>query len=82
MTPGTPLAPASELARSRRNVVLRGVALLNLTGIAVSWSRWFSGDAAHVGLVDRILGHLRLGGFRVDVIWLLLSTAILGLAFV
>jgi hypothetical protein len=31
--------------------------------------------------VDRVLGNLRLGGFRVDVVWLLLSTAMLGLAF-
>lgn len=81
MTPETSPAPLSELACSRMSMVLRGVVLLNLTIVAISWSSWFSGDAVHVGMVDRVLGHLRLGGCRVDVVWLLLSTAILGLAF-
>lgn len=81
MTPETAAAPASQEARSRRSSVLRGVVVLNLTIVAISWSRWFSGDANHLGMVDRLLGHLRLGGFRVDVVWLVLSTVTLGLAF-
>ena len=55
--------------------------MLNILLVAVSWSRWFSGDAEHVGMVDRVLGQLRLGGFRVDVLWLGLTTVVLGLAF-
>jgi hypothetical protein len=80
MTPETTSAPASQVARSRRSTVLRGLVVFNVALVATSWSRWFSGDADHVGMVDRVLGHLRLGGFRVDVVWLVLSTAMLGLA--
>jgi hypothetical protein len=81
MTPEAAPAPASQEERSRRSTALRGVVVLNLTIVAISWSRWFSGDADHVGMVDRVLGYLRLGGFRVDVAWLVLSTVMPGLAF-
>ena len=79
MTPAT--VPDFASAQSRRDSLLRGVASVNLVLVAVSWSRWFSGDAYHLGMVDRLLGWLRLCGFRIDVVWLVLTTAILGVAF-
>jgi hypothetical protein len=81
MTSETTSAPASSIACSRRSTVLRGLVVSNVVLVTISWSRWFSGDADHVGMVDRVLGHLRLSGFRVDVVWLVLSTSMLGLAF-
>lgn len=71
----------SQLSRSRESGAIRGIVLFNLAIVATSWSRWFSGDASHVGVVDRVLGNLRLGGFRVDVVWLVLSTGLLAVAF-
>ncbi|HEY4010523.1 MAG TPA: hypothetical protein VGM11_10265 [Acidobacteriaceae bacterium] len=55
------------------------VVLVNVTLTALSWTVWFGGNAGKVGFADRIFGNARLGGFRADVVWLVLST--LGLAF-
>jgi hypothetical protein len=71
----------SKFLPHRRSTVLRSIVVFNTMLVAVSWSRWFSGDAGHVGVVDQIIGHLRLGGFRVDVLWLVVSTIFLSVAF-
>ena len=38
------------------------------------------GTATRVGAVDHLLGAFRLGGFRVDVVWLVFSTVATALA--
>ena len=52
----------------------------NLVLIALSWSAWFEGTATRVGAVDHLFGSFRLGGFRADVVWLVLSTLAIALA--
>ncbi|MBB5061428.1 phosphoglycerol transferase MdoB-like AlkP superfamily enzyme [Granulicella aggregans] len=52
----------------------------NLVRIALSWSAWFEGNATRVGAVDHLFGSFRLGGFRADVVWLVLSTLAIALA--
>jgi hypothetical protein len=74
-------APEDNRAKSREGLMIRGVVLFNAALIAVSWTRWFSGDAKHVGWADRLFGQIRFGGFRADFLWIVLSTAALGIAF-
>ena len=59
-----------------------GITLFNCTLVALSWFTWFGGNAGHVGAADRLFGHLRLVGFRADFVWLVVSTAVLGLSFI
>jgi hypothetical protein len=68
--------------RRRRSLTIRSVVLFNAALVAASWSRRFSGDANQVGWVDRLLGQIRLGGFRADFVWIVLSTLALGIAFI
>jgi hypothetical protein len=56
------------------------VAVANLLLIWLSWIPWFGGTAQHAGIVDKLLGHIRFGGFRADFVWLCLSTVALFLA--
>jgi ABC-type transport system involved in cytochrome c biogenesis permease subunit len=81
MNPEAAAIPDSKFLSHRRSAILRGLVVFNIVLVAVSWSRWFSGDARHIGMVDQIIGHLRLGGFRVDVLWLVFTTIFLGIAF-
>ena len=64
-----------EDASTRRHTAFRCLVGFNLVLIAMSWSTWFEGTATRVGEVDHLLGALRLGGFRVYCVWLVLSTA-------
>jgi hypothetical protein len=59
---------------SRFNLFFRTVIAANMLLIALSWLPWFEGTATKLGVVDHLLGGLRLGGFRADFVWLLLST--------
>jgi hypothetical protein len=54
--------------------VFRVIVAGNLVLIAFSWFPWFEGTAYRPGVVDHLLGGLRLGGFRADAIWLFVST--------
>ena len=63
------------------DTVLRIVVLANLMLIASSCTTWFSGTAQTPGIADRTLEHLRLGGWRADIAWLLLSNILLFFAF-
>ena len=54
---------------------------INLLLVAFSWWPWFEGTATKVGAVDHLLGGLRLGGFRADVVWLVISTLLIFAAF-
>ena len=62
---------------------LTAVVGFNLLLIAVSFTAWFSGTEKSLGFADRVFGTARLGGFRADFAWLLLSSAVLflGLLF-
>jgi hypothetical protein len=53
--------------------LFRGVIVANLILVAFSWWPWFEGTAEHVGEVDRLFGAFRLGGFRADLVWLIIS---------
>jgi hypothetical protein len=57
------------------------VTAFNCFLVVLSWTIWFGGDAQHVGVADRLFGHLRSDGFRVDIIWLFISNVVLGIAF-
>ena len=63
-----------------RHIFLRSIIGFNFILIALSWSPWFEGNDTRVGAVDHLLGAFRLGGFRADFIWLVLSTGIIALA--
>lgn len=65
---------------TQRFTGFRCIVGFNLVLIALSWSAWFEGTATRVGAVDHLLGSFRLGGFRADVVWLVLSTAAIALA--
>ena len=62
------------------DLFLRGGVSVNLLLIALTWWPRFSGNERQVGLADQLFGQLRLGGFRIDFIWLLLSSAMLSFA--
>jgi hypothetical protein len=62
--------------------LFRSIIAFNLILIALSWSPWFEGTEAKIGAVDRLIGSFRLGGFRADLIWLVVSTAGILLALI
>jgi len=61
-------------------IVFRCIVGFNLVLIGLSWSPWFEGTATTVGAVDHLFGAFRLGGWRADVVWLVLSTVMIALA--
>jgi len=61
-------------AENLPEMLLRGVIVLNLILVALSWWPWFEGTAEKQGEVDQLLGAFRMGGFRVDCVWLVIST--------
>jgi hypothetical protein len=65
----------------KKITVFRTVVGINLLLVAFSWWPWFEGTATKVGAVDHLLGGLRLGGFRADVVWLIISTLFIFAAF-
>ena len=71
---------SNNLAKVGLQGLLRAVIFGNLLLIALSWWPWFEGTAVKPGEIDRLLGSFRLGGFRVDCIWLVLSTFVIFLA--
>ena len=58
-------------------LVLRVVIALNFIRFALSFLPWFEGTAAQPGLADEVFGRYRVGGFRVDFVWLIASTAVI-----
>ena len=71
----------SKLTASERGLILspsekimRGTIVFNLALVALSWWPWFEGTAVRPGAVDHLLGAFRLGGFRADLVWLVVST--------
>jgi hypothetical protein len=60
---------------------IRLLATLNLLLGGLAWSPWFEGTADRVGAADRIFGAIRLGGFRIDFVWFVLSSVFLSFAF-
>jgi hypothetical protein len=58
-----------ETGEMKMERVFRVVVACNLVLVALScWPR-FEGTAAQPGVVDHLLGALRLRGFRADVVW-------------
>jgi hypothetical protein len=57
--------------------LFRVIVAANLVLVALSWWPWFEGTAAKPGVVDHLLGALRLGGFRADFVWLVASTLLI-----
>jgi hypothetical protein len=72
----------SVISTGGREAVLRGVIVLNLVLVALSWWPWFEGTADKPGVVDHLLGSIRFGGFRVDVLWLVASTFLVFFALI
>ena len=62
------------IAQNPLEMLLRGVIALNLALLALSWWPWFEGTAEKPGEVDQLLGAFRVGGFRLDCVWLVVST--------
>jgi formate-dependent nitrite reductase membrane component NrfD len=67
--------------RSGMSFSILVVVVFNVLLITLNWFTWFGGDAQQAGAADRIFGQLRLGGFRADSVWLVVSTVGLGFAF-
>jgi hypothetical protein len=59
--------------------MIRAVIAINFLRFALSFSSRFEGTEGGPGLADRIFA-LRLGGFRVDGIWLVASTCVIFVA--
>ena len=77
-------ADSSQLSDERYGhtaiLMLRAAIAINFIRFALSFSPRFEGTAASGGLADRIFGGYRLGGFRADGIWLVVSTCVIFLA--
>jgi hypothetical protein len=74
-----PLNGGRHLSKFSLNL-FRSIVGFNLVLIALSWVPWFEGTATNAGAVDHLLGAFRFGGFRVDFVWLVLSTGVIALA--
>lgn len=72
--------PPSQSSRLG-DLLIRLFATLDLLLAGLSWSPWFEGTADRAGAADRIFGALRLGGFRIDFVWFVLSSVFLSFAF-
>lgn len=59
--------------------VLRGVLAVNLVILVLSFTPWFSGIGPELGVADRLLGSYRPGGWRADVAWMFVSTALIAI---
>ena len=57
--------------------ILRAGVIVNLLLISLTWWPRFSGSEQQVGLADDLFGQFRVGGFRIDVVWLVISSAAL-----
>ena len=71
----------SELANERYGrtlaYIIRAAIALNFVRFALSFSSSFEGSATGGGLADRIFASHRLGGFRIDAVWLFASTCVI-----
>ena len=69
---------AKQVVQQRKSrtitVILRTVLIVNFLRLALSFSSRFEGSERTVGWIDRALGNSRVGGFRIDFLWLVLST--------
>jgi hypothetical protein len=45
----------------------------NTLVLALSFVPWFAGTPQALGVADRLFGHIRFGGFRFDIVWLVFS---------
>jgi hypothetical protein len=73
----TSSAEARRSEISAATLVAWVVAIANISLIWLSWTSWFGGTAQHAGIADKLFGQLRFGGFRADIVWLCLSSAVL-----
>jgi len=62
-------------------IALRFVLVLNFALFALSFVPKFEGTASALGLADKLFMPAA-GGFRYDFLWLIVSTALIGIAFV
>jgi hypothetical protein len=46
---------------------------VNTVLLVVSFFPWFAGTPGAAGVADHLFGHLTFGGFRFDVVWLVLA---------
>jgi NADH:ubiquinone oxidoreductase subunit H len=58
-------------------MLIRAVIALNFLRFGLSFSPWFEGTVDSVGESDRLFGGYRLGGFRIDFVWLVASTLVI-----
>jgi hypothetical protein len=76
----TELQPVPSQSGQRDQIimrVLRVVIALNFIRFALSFLPWFEGTATQPGLADEVFGRYRIGGFRADFVWLIVSTVVI-----
>lgn len=78
MTEGS-IAQGSERYSDMGVWLIRSVIVVNFARFALSFSSRFEGSAGTVGLADRLF-QMRWAGFRIDLIWLVISTILIFLA--
>ncbi len=76
----TNFQPVADRSKRAIRFLLVGVVGFNLVLMAISLTSWFGGTERTPGVADQIFGKVRLGGFRGDIVWLMVSTVILFLA--
>ena len=64
------------------HLITRSVCVLNIVLIGSQLLPWFGGTSKKPGIADAIFGAIRFGGFRVDFVWLAVSSIIFSLIFV
>ena len=57
--------------------LVRACVIVNLVLILLTWWPRFSGSENQAGLADQVFGQFRIGGFRIDLVWIVLSSAVL-----
>jgi len=75
-TQASSLAVPRNPKRSILSYLLRCIIALNFFRFALSFWPRFEGTDKNVGIVDQLFSACRLGGFRIDFLWLIGSTLV------
>jgi hypothetical protein len=70
------LAPEAG-SQSISTYIFRALIAVNAIRFALSFAPKFEGTANSPGWIDNVLGAHRLGGFRIDFLWIVLSTILI-----
>lgn len=64
---------ASTSGQDRWSLYARILLAANTALLVLSFVPWFAGNPNAAGVADQMFGNLRFGGFRFDVVWLVLA---------